>query len=1283
MTIIVLIIAAIIVFSQLKHARQQMQRMQRQLEALERQVNDLTATQSTAIMQAVPATQSVAATQTQIVPRESSALVQDEIIAESASEEVADSAETLPDVDAILASLALAAEPPEGGEIEASSSEEPSIEEASIDTLPIEEPSIEKLPIDTSPIEQASSDTPSVDASPIEEPPIEKLPVDTSPIEQPSSDVPPIDTAPIDNLPIEKSPSRFEQALAYAKNWITTGNIPVKIGMLVLFSAVIAFLRYAANMGWFTFPMQYRLIGVAVAALGALGFAWTKRNSKRSFSLSVQGGSIGILLLVIFSAVKMYGFISPTAGFALSVLMVLLAAVLALQQDAKALIIMAIFAGFLAPIWLSTGMGNHVVLFTYYAILNIGIFIVAWQKPWRELNLLGFVFTYVIGSTWGGLRYTEANFATTEPFVALFFLFYLLIPLRYAQRLSAGDRRYVNKIDSALLFGTPLVTLGLEVGMLHNRSDWLALSCVAIGLVYAALALILRGRDAYAALRQAYIGLSASFLTLAVPIGLSARSTATIFALEGAGAVWFGARERRLLTWVSGTLLQLAAAVAFAIAFQGVHHLSAASKSLPLFINDYALSALLLVISAGVCVGACHYFARRGWPSSDGVSTFNAGLTQARLASVAKVLFLWGVGWWLYTAGREVQRVSSDKYDLFLLAILTAGVLLLVFKYYTKRIVTWVQSWLLLTSVGVVVATLVGVCLDYWQISSENLLIFYPLTAWHAVVWGIFALIGWLVWKVSCEIESAMLDIAVFAWLLSLATMISIGIYQCLPRDAFDTGWYWWAITAVWLALAALICLRPQWLEYFAKRPTRAWQSAVANTIVWLITAAFIWVAHLSGGSGGLWLPIANSVDLLALTMAGLILLWVLRYQNGVVTLLAYSASIVFIVSVTLRMMHHWGGFSAWNPQLDNLSWDDKHWFTVFGFWLVIGWCIVLTWMKKANRLAEVWLPVLRVFMECVLLLLLCAWGMFIFRGGEVFVLPWLPILNMADLLQVLIVVLVLTWMLYKTPENDRNGVLTFAYCLIVPTVLLITLRMMHHWGGYSLWVPAEYYHWNDWLTLATFGFWLVIYGLSHGVQRRQPECLAAWQGIIRALQASITALLFVAWFVLLGEGGNSSPLPWLPVLNPLTALQWGIFAMMWQWFTRNQDDLPLPRREMVMPALALLLISVMTLRFVHHYAAVPWSSQMFSLAVTQMALTLVWSVLGVVAWILGSRRASRPVWVLGALLMGVVLVKLVFIDRGHLGNLFGIASFFAYGVLCVIVGYFAPMPPARSSEAA
>ena len=51
------------------------------------------------------------------------------------------------------------------------------------------------------------------------------------------------------------------------------------------------------------------------------------------------------------------------------------------------------------------------------------------------------------------------------------------------------------------------------------------------------------------------------------------------------------------------------------------------------------------------------------------------------------------------------------------------------------------------------------------------------------------------------------------------------------------------------------------------------------------------------------------------------------------------------------------------------------------------------------------------------------------------------------------------------------------------------------------------------------------------------------------------------------------------------------------------------------------------------------------------------------------------------AVLMGLVLVKLMLVDRRYMGDLAGIVSFLAVGGLLVLVGRIAPTPPRRGAE--
>src|SRR5690606_7799468 len=230
--------------------------------------------------------------------------------------------------------------------------------------------------------------------------------------------------APARATPVSQRPPE-SAVLRMVKRWFTAGNVPVKIGVLVLLAGVAALLKYAADQGLFSLPLELRLAGIAATALAALVFAWRRRDSNRVFALNLQGGAIGVLLLVVFAAARLYGLIEPVPAFALSVVLVAGAVLLAVLQNAQTLAAFALLAGYLAPVWLSTGSGNHVALFSYYALLNTAVVVIAWFKAWRPLNLLGFVFTFGIGSLWGLDAYVPEKYATTQPYLALFFVFYL------------------------------------------------------------------------------------------------------------------------------------------------------------------------------------------------------------------------------------------------------------------------------------------------------------------------------------------------------------------------------------------------------------------------------------------------------------------------------------------------------------------------------------------------------------------------------------------------------------------------------------------------------------------------------------------------------------------------------------------------------------------------------------------------------------------------------------------------------------------------------------------
>ena len=183
------------------------------------------------------------------------------------------------------------------------------------------------------------------------------------------------------------------------------------------------------------------------------------------------------------------------------------------------------------------------------------------------------------------------------------------------------------------------------------------------------------------------------------------------------------------------------------------------------------------------------------------------------------------------------------------------------------------------------------------------------------------------------------------------------------------------------------------------------------------------------------------------------------------------------------------------------------------------------------------------------------------------------------------------------------------------------------------------------------------------------------------ATQALVAAIAFAS---LLFHDGASAPLPFIPLLNPVELAQLGALVCFARWLgDRNVFADLAGRRWPLLAAAGFAFVTAATLRAVHHLGGVAWDEALWDSNLAQTSLTVVWSVLGVIGWVLGSRRGHRLLWLAGAVLMGVVLAKLLLVDRSHLGNLFGIASFIAYGLLCTVIGYFAPAPPREAPQEA
>jgi uncharacterized membrane protein len=273
--------------------------------------------------------------------------------------------------------------------------------------------------------------------------------------------LPPADAAP------QPSPFRaFDAIIGAARDWFLGGNTLVRVGVVVLFFGVAFLLRYVAERT--ELPMSLRLAGVALGAIVMLVFGWRLRQRRAGYALALQGGAVAILYLTIFVALRLYSLLPPAIAFALMVAITAFAVALAVLQNSLSFAMFAAAGGFAAPLLASTGQGDHVTLFSYYAILNAGLVGIAWFRAWRPLVLLGFLFTFIIGTVWGVLRYRSELFASTEPFLALFFVMYVAIAVLFALRQPPQLR---GLVDGTLVFGVPVTAFALQSALLREHTS--------------------------------------------------------------------------------------------------------------------------------------------------------------------------------------------------------------------------------------------------------------------------------------------------------------------------------------------------------------------------------------------------------------------------------------------------------------------------------------------------------------------------------------------------------------------------------------------------------------------------------------------------------------------------------------------------------------------------------------------------------------------------------------------------------------------------------------------
>jgi len=319
-------------------------------------------------------------------------------------------------------------------------------------------------------------------------------------------------------------------------------NLINKIGILILVLGISYFVKYAIDKDWINEPAR---VGIGILA-GSLILALAHKLQKKyaSFSSVLVAGAIAVFYFTIAIAFHEYKLFSQTVAFIIMVLITAFSCLISLSYNRIELAILSLIGGFSVPFMISTGSGNYVVLFSYITILDIGILALAYFKKWNLVNILAFAFTTIL---FGGWLFTEMNTEAPHYLGALIFafIFYLLFVATNIIN-NIRTKGTFSKPQLAILAINSFVFYGY--GMLILSEYYPGLSglftavLASLNLTYAWILFQKFGLDKKAV--YLLIGLTLTFITLAIPVQFEGNYITLFWAAEAALLMWLAKKSQ-------------------------------------------------------------------------------------------------------------------------------------------------------------------------------------------------------------------------------------------------------------------------------------------------------------------------------------------------------------------------------------------------------------------------------------------------------------------------------------------------------------------------------------------------------------------------------------------------------------------------------------------------------------------------------------------------------------------------------------------------------------------
>ncbi|MFJ1327662.1 DUF2339 domain-containing protein [Capnocytophaga canimorsus] len=315
-------------------------------------------------------------------------------------------------------------------------------------------------------------------------------------------------------------------------------NLLNKVGIFVLIIGVFIGVKYSIDNNLIS-PLMRVVLGYVTGTL-LLVFGFKLKAKYGAFSAVLVSGALTIFYFITYIAFDFYNLFPRVLAFVMMFSFTAFAVVSALNYNRQLIALLGLVGGYAVPFLLSDGSGNIPILFTYVAIINIGIMIIFIFKKWRILQITAFSLTWLMYLIARGGYYQEQYLHTYYLFCLVYFLIFhipLLIGIKKKDYVFGWTDLVLMLCNSILVF---LLGYSLLSGNTPNSSISLGFFTLANALFHFLLAVFLRSKDLKNNMYYLSIILALGFATIVLPI-----------MADGFVVTLFWATQAALLFWVA------------------------------------------------------------------------------------------------------------------------------------------------------------------------------------------------------------------------------------------------------------------------------------------------------------------------------------------------------------------------------------------------------------------------------------------------------------------------------------------------------------------------------------------------------------------------------------------------------------------------------------------------------------------------------------------------------------------------------------------------------------